>query len=201
MRVEKFNMRYPHEPINLYVLRKIYQQYMIRNKKIQKKKSITIRQEPKIEMEAKEAKKNLNEAKQEGYKIYYVDEFCTTRNTFLTHSWSLKNQPFQLEQNMMEDKMIASILCISEEDGVNLLMNFPKSVNSTKFIEFLRELRSQQPEELIAIFMDRLNVHRSYRVLDVCQELGIIRIFNSSYSPNYNPIEGVIGVIKNEIKR
>ena len=67
---------------------------MIRNKKIQKKKSITIRQEPKIEMEAKEAKKNLNEAKQEGYKIYYVDEFCTTRNTFLTHSWSLKNQPF-----------------------------------------------------------------------------------------------------------
>jgi transposase len=49
--------------------------------------------------------------------------------------------------------------------------------------------------------MDRLNVHRSYRVLDVCEELGIIRIFNSSYSPNYNPIEGVIGVIKNEIKR
>ena len=97
--------------------------------------------------------------------------------------------------------MIASILCISEEDGVNLLMNFPKSVNSTKFIEFLRELRSQQPEEKIAIFMDRLNVHRSYRVLDVCEELGIVRILNSSYSPNYNPIEGVIGIIKNELKR
>ena len=49
--------------------------------------------------------------------------------------------------------------------------------------------------------MDRLNVHRSYRVKDVCEELGIVRLFNSSYSPNFNPIEGVIGLIKNEVKR
>jgi transposase len=82
-----------------------------------------------------------------------------------------------------------------------MLMNFPKSVNSTKFIEFLRELRAQQPDEKLAVFMDRLNVHRSYRVFDVCEELGIIRIFNASYSPNYNPIEGVIGMVKNELKR
>jgi transposase len=44
-------------------------------------------------------------------------------------------------------------------------------------------------------------VHRSHRVKDVCDELGIERIFNSSYSPNFNPIEGVIGIIKNELKR
>ena len=49
--------------------------------------------------------------------------------------------------------------------------------------------------------MDRLNVHRSLRVTDVMAELGIVRILNSSYSPNHNPIEGVIGVIKNELKR
>jgi hypothetical protein len=65
---------------------------------------------------------------------------------------------------MLDDKNIASIVCISDEAGLELLMNFPKSVNSTKFIEFLRELRAQQPDENIAIFMDRLNVHRSYRV-------------------------------------
>ena len=66
---------------------------MIRNKKIRKRKTITERQEPKIEMEAKEAKHNLNMAKWHGYKIVYADEFCTNRNTMLTHSWSLKNEP------------------------------------------------------------------------------------------------------------
>ena len=94
--------------------------------------------------------------------------------------------------SMLEDKNIASIVCISEEAGLDMIMNFPKSVNSSKFIDFLRELRAQQPDEKLAVFMDRLNVHRSYRVLDVCEELGILRIFNSSYSPNYNPIERVI---------
>ena len=43
---------------------------------------------------------------------------------------------------MLEDKNIASIVCISEEAGVDLIMNFPKSVNSSKFIDFLRELRA-----------------------------------------------------------
>jgi transposase len=102
---------------------------------------------------------------------------------------------------LLDEKTIASIVCISEEDGLDLLMNFPKSVNSSKFIDFLRELRDQQPDADLAIFMDRLNVHRSHRVQHVMDELGILRILNSSYSPNHNPIEGVIGVIKNELKR
>ena len=80
-------------------------------------------------------------------------------------------------------------------------MNFEKSVNVDKFIQFLQELRAQQPNERLVIFLDRLNVHRSLRVKECCDDLGIIRVFNSSYSPNYNPIEGVIGVIKNELKR
>ena len=29
----------------------------------------------------------------------------------------------------------------------------------------------------------------------------MVRILNASYSPNFNPIEGVIGLIKNNIKR
>jgi hypothetical protein len=75
-------------------------------------------------MEAKEAKHNLEMAKWHGYKIIYADEFCTNRNTLMTHSWSLKNQPLKVEMNMIDEKNIASIVCISEEDGVVLLMNF-----------------------------------------------------------------------------
>ena len=96
-RVAIYNARYPREPITVYVLRKVYQQHMIRNKKVRKWKTITLLQEPKILKEAQEAKKSLNEAKQLGYKIIYADEFCTTRNTLLTHSWSLKNEPLMVD--------------------------------------------------------------------------------------------------------
>ena len=136
-----------------------------------------------------------------GYKIIYTDEFCTTRTTMLSHSWSLKNAPLKFNTSFLNGRTIASIVAISSEAGMDLLMNFEKSINSTKFIEFLYELRAQQPDERLAIFLDRLNVHRSLRVKNVCDELGIARIFISSYSPNFNPIEGVIGVINNALKR
>ena len=49
--------------------------------------------------------------------------------------------------------------------------------------------------------MDRLSVHRSLRVKAVMDELGFKRILNASYCPNFNPIEGAIGICKNYIKR
>ena len=60
-------------------------------------------------------------------------------------------------------------------------MNFPKSVNAIKFVEYLREWRQMHPDELLAIFVDRLNVHRSARVTEALAELGIERILNCSY--------------------
>ena len=49
--------------------------------------------------------------------------------------------------------------------------------------------------------MDRLSVHRSNSVKDVMMELGFKQILNASYSPDFNPIEGAIGICKNIIKR
>ena len=79
-------------------------------------------------------------------------------------------------------------------------MNFPKSINIEKFIAYMRELRQNYKNEKIAIFLDRLSVHRSIRVRDAANDLGLKIILNASYSPNFNPIEGAIGIIKNIIK-
>ena len=80
-------------------------------------------------------------------------------------------------------------------------MNFSKSINASKFMMFMRELRYQNPDKKIAIFLDRLNVHRSKRVTDAFDEFGMVRILNASYQPNYNPVEGTIGLLKDKIKR
>ena len=49
--------------------------------------------------------------------------------------------------------------------------------------------------------MDNLSVHRSKKVREEMEKLDMIPIYNASYSPDYNPIEGVIGLAKNHIKR
>ena len=55
--------------------------------------------------------------------------------------------------------------------------------------------------EKIALFMDRLNVHRSPVVQAVLQQLDVQWVLNASYSPDFNPIEGVFSVTKNFVKR
>ena len=49
--------------------------------------------------------------------------------------------------------------------------------------------------------MDRLAVHRAQIVKEKAAELQIPIILNASYSPDFNPIEGVIGLAKAQIKR
>ena len=52
-------------------------------------------------------------------------------------------------------------------------MNFDKSVNIEKFRLYLLELRQIYPEDKLAIYMDNLSVHRSNRIINTMEELGI----------------------------
>ncbi len=90
---------------------------------------------------------------------------------------------------------------ISEKNGVDMIMNFEKSVNADKFVEFLTKLRQKYPFEKIALFMDRLMVHRAKKVTRKMEELKLPRILNASYSPDFNPIENMFSVFKGGIKK
>ena len=62
-----------------------------------------------------------------------------------THEWTPRNHSFQIDFKRYHRNTIATIACISEREGVELVMNFPRSVNIEKFIEFLRALRRKFP--------------------------------------------------------
>ena len=64
-----------------------------------------------------------------------------------------------------------------------------RSFNQDSYIEFLRQLRSQQPEQRIVLFLDNLSVHKTKKVKELYEELELTPIFNAPYSPKYNGIE------------
>ena len=70
--------------------------------------------------------------------ILYVDEMCTTVSTIPTHAYSLKNKPLELDRNQFQQKCVATIASISKENGVELVMHFPRSVDKPKFISWLK---------------------------------------------------------------
>ena len=80
-------------------------------------------------------------------------------------------------------------------------MTWPKSVNTTKFHEFLKKLRTKYPFRKMCIYMDNLNFHRSRPTKKVLEEQQFEYIFNPPYSPFANPIEECFSVVKQSFRK
>ena len=53
----------------------------------------------------------------------------------------------------------------------------------------------------VALFLDNCGVHHSKIVQQHLNERGVLCIFNIAYSPQLNPIEHVLALTKNNLKR
>lgn len=123
-----------------------------------------------------------------------------TKSTIPTHEWSLPKREFQIDLSKYHKKTYAGIVAISFEGGVELIKVYEKSINQDKFISYLKDIRQKHPFRKLSLFMDNLSVHRAKNTLKKMADLKIKPIFNSPYSPDYNPVEGVIGIGKRKIK-
>lgn len=126
----------------------------------------------------------------------YIDEFCTTKSTMPTHAWSLPTKPITIDYKQFSNSCIASVASISAKNGVDLIMNHPKSINQIKFSLFLRNLRRKYRNDKIALLCDRISFHRSLTTANLAEELGFKLVLNASYSPDFNAIEGAVGICK-----
>ena len=131
----------------------------------------------------------------------YADEFMVTKTTIPTHDYSKRRETLKIDYRQYHKKTIACVGAISEIEGAEQILIFEKSIDRAKFIQFLKVIRKQYPFKKIAFFLDNLRVHLSKDVAAYCKEAMFKLLFNAPYSPNFNPIEGVIGMTKMSIKR
>ena len=83
---------------------------------------------------------------------------------------------------------------------VPFYMLFNRSIDTTKFIKFLKKLRKKFGRKKLVIYMDNLRVHISNLVKEAYWDLDIEPIFAPAYSPEYNPIEFVFAILKQTVK-
>ena len=140
-----FHRQYPVTKISMYHLRLVYKQAGVKNKMIRMKKQVPTYLGDKINKEANEAYSALKAAKNDGSRIVYIDELCTTKSTILRHDWSEIGYYPVTEPKQFHRSTIATVAAMSFEKGVELVMNFEKSVDQEKFIKFMKRLKQQDP--------------------------------------------------------
>ena len=136
-----------------------------------------------------------------GFRIIFLDETLITKSTITKREWTPKKKGLEISFDQFSREVIAIIASVSRDAGVDLIMNFGKSVNKEKFKVYLEELRSRYFFDDICIVMDNLRVHNCNTVMERLDELGIEYIFTPAYSPDFNPIEIVFSIFKNKFKR
>ena len=174
----------------------VYQRNHIRKKKIRNTKILDATLERRIQRETKFMARELKDMIKRGFRIVYLDETMVTTKTMPTHEWSGENHQIQVDYRQFGSPAIAVLGGVSQERGVDLMMQFKKSVNIVKFKVWLDELRARYYFDDICLVMDNLRVHRSNAVLERMDELGFEYIFTPVYCPDSNPIESVFSIFK-----
>ena len=123
-----------------------------------------------------------------------------TRSSVRKLEFSNRNQNINVDLSQFNIKTTATIAGISYQHGLVNWRNFDKSVNTDKFIEYLKILNNRFQNKKLALFMDNLRVHHTIRVREFCKLHDISIIFNVPYFPDGNPIELIFAKVKRQFK-
>ena len=181
--------------------RSIYKKHQIRNKRIKVTKLPDRVLRQRIKKQTAQMAEQLQEMIDRGFRIIYLDETMITKGTIPNREWTPKKQRLQIDHSQFAREVIAIVVGISRENGVDFVMSFENSVNKAKFKVCLDEIRRRYFFDDICIVMDNLAVHRCNEIIDRMDELGLEYVFTPAYSPDFNPIESVFSIFKNSFKR
>jgi len=124
-----------------------------------------------------------------------------TFNTFSTRAWSAKHQSIEVNDTEIRIKSMAFLGAISDNGGIEAYTMHAKAITTKEFIEFVEMLSAKFHRQDFAIFMEKLQVHKTKEVLETCKHLKARPIFNVSYSPAFNGIENYFSLLKGEYKK
>ena len=112
-----------------------------------------------------------------------------TIRSVMNREFSNKYENIEIDRSRLGIKTTAVIASISREKGIHFNKSYYRSVDTVKFIEYLKLLRNKSGSRRISLFMDNLSVHKSNVVREEMSKLNIYPIFNCPYWPEGNPIE------------
>ena len=146
-------------------------------------------------------RQQLRVADQRGHPIVYCDETLFTRHTYMLSEYSRKKESLQADARDFYLAPAWVIAFVEAERGVVHYASYSDNLDGWKFLGYCREVSTKMGGQPFTLFLDGASFHRSRDIAQELEALGITRIINAPYSPQFNPIEGCFSIVKNHFKR
>jgi len=124
-----------------------------------------------------------------------------TVQTYRKREFSGRHQYIAVAAPQYQIKTIAFLGCVCQDRGIYYYELHDKSINTEKFLPFLRNLRAKFGPGRLALYQDNLRVHTTNLAKQLYEELDIEVQFAPIYSPTLNAIELTFSLLKNSVKR
>ena len=141
---------------------------------------------------------------EEGFYLIFTDEFLVNRNTISKYGWTPTGMSGRLLKGPVDFKM--SFVIAHSQTQIEGIMGTKTTFTQIKYLKFLKKLvekvKSKQnvPSCKIVIVADNYRFHRASKVREYFIEEEIVCLFIPPYSPEINPCEKLINLVKMYVK-
>ena len=133
--------------------------------------------------------------------IISLDEYAVTKEMLPSYGYSYSGTRVYAPVKVLKTNKVSVLMAISNKCEVGTLM-YEGSINTEIFCKFLKDtLLPALSTKPYVFLMDNVRFHHSKQAVSLITEAGHRILYTPPYSPDCNPIENVISIIKSKIKR
>lgn len=132
-------------------------------------------------------------------KLIFIDEVGFGVSTLKDKGLSTKGKPIYMPDKNKSVKNISMIMSINSNEIIEYDM-YDEPIDSFKFYSFINKIIKKLKCDNYTFIFDNVSFHHNKETLKLITESKNHYIFTPPYSPNFNPIENVFGIIKKNYK-
>ena len=160
-RTVRLFQQFPDCKITPGYLSVLYRKHKIRQKPVQVVKVSNPKTLRRIATQTQEAKVQIQKWLQEKVQIFWLDEACFTCQTYRQREYSCRFQNIAVAATQFNIQSTAFLGCVSKDRAVYYYELQDRSINTDKYIAYLKRLRAKFGQGRLCLYQDNLRVHLS----------------------------------------
>ena len=133
-------------------------------------------------------------------KIIFIDEVGFNFSNLNQKGLSKKGVSIYMPDKVKLMRNLSMIMCINNDFILDYDI-YEESIDSLKFYSFINKIIKKLKDNGYTFVFDNVSFHHNKNVLELIKNSNNFYIFTPPYSPNFNPIENVFGIIKGIYKK
>ena len=130
--------------------------------------------------------------------IISIDEMGIYLNDLPTYGWAKKGERCEItNKNNVSQKRVSLILAMNNKKIIKSKL-CEQNVDGKTFLKFIKEINYKNKGK--HLLMDNATIHHTKKIKEYIKKKDINVIYNMAYCPEFNPIENVNSMIRNNVR-